>query len=79
MLPEDNNRKPGVFDYFMLVAGCVIVIAGLGLIFRHSFSFLSEDFEGPDGPLPGLLVLLFGFVAFCYSLKKIISFKKDDT
>jgi len=30
MLPEDNNRKPGVFDYFMLVAGCAIVIAGLG-------------------------------------------------
>jgi hypothetical protein len=70
MSTEYNNWKAGVFDYLMLIIGCGILLAELKLIVGGSFSFLSEDFDGPDGPLPGFFVLLLGFVAFYYLLKR---------
>ena len=76
MASGSNNPKAGMFDYIMLIIGCGII--GLKLLLAGSFSFLSENFDVPDGPLPGLFVLASGFVAFYYSFKKIVSSKKND-
>jgi len=78
MASGSNNPKAGMFDYIMLIIGCGIIIIGLKLLLAGSFSFLSENFDVLDGPLPGLFVLAFGFVAFYYSFKKIVSSKKND-
>jgi len=79
MSSPDNNDKAGVFDYTMLIIGAVILFLGLKLLFIGAISFLQEDVGGPEGAMPGLFAVIFGAVAFFYSLKKIVRSKKNDT
>ena len=77
MPSEDNNQKAGVFEYIIAFCGITIFVIGFLLLFGGNTSFLSENFDGPDGPMSGLLVLIIGAIMAFYSVKKIFNSKKE--
>lgn len=79
MSVKDNNDKPDVFDYLLLLVGLTILAVFILIIINGQFRMLIESNNSDIGSgscrysdFPGIFILILGMCMVWFPVKKIL-------